>query len=137
MRTFLSIFMVLVLSAIGCSTLVAQQLKQKRTHPMTVEVKGIDNRNSDGVTRLTVILTSLPNTSSRIDSVSLVTAAGIRMKALDIDGVDFQRYFQWEDEGAVDVEVDFTRQKSLKGSKVVFHTVYGDFTGVVKGGIGK
>lgn len=115
--------------------LSAQTAVTRQPHPVTVDVLSMSNDNSDGVTRMTVRLTSLPNTSSRVDSVTLVAPGGKRFRATDIDGIDFQRYFQWEEEGKVTVDVDFPRQKKLKGGKVIFHTVYGDFTGKIHGGI--
>lgn len=117
-----------------CAAAFAQQTLKKETHPVTVDVTGINNHNSDGVTRVLVRLTSMPNTSSRVDSVSLITTDGKRFLATDIDGVDFKRYFQWEENGQINVEVDFPHQKKNRCAKIVFHTVYGDFAGKFSGG---
>lgn len=51
-------------------------------------------------------LTGTPHTSSRIDRVSLIVE-GATLESTDIDGVDFGRYFQWEDEGVINIELDF------------------------------
>ncbi|MDE6267252.1 MAG: hypothetical protein K2M07_07900 [Muribaculaceae bacterium] len=134
MKKILSILVSLSLTVIFVMTMNAQQTVRRQPHPVTVDVTGVNNTNTDGVTRISVNLVSLPNTSSRVDSVTLVTRDGHRYLAGDIDGIDFKRYFQWEDEGKISVDVDFPLQKSTKGARVIFHTVYGDFTGKVNGG---
>ena len=132
MKRILSIIVSVAVTLV--MTVSAQQPTIKREpHPVTVDVTGINNTNSDGVTRISVKLISVPNTSSRVDSVTLVMPDGRRYTAGDIDGIDFKRYFQWEEDGQVKVDVDFPRQKRVKGAKLIFHTVYGDFTGKVNG----
>lgn len=101
-------------------------------HKVVAQVKDINNTNTDGVSRIGVFLISTPHTSSRIDSVSLENCTK-RFIASDIDGVDFKRYFQWEDEGEIYVEVDFPIQSKFSNDAVVvFHTVYGDVKANVK-----
>lgn len=63
---------------------------------------GIDSimyRND--VTRLYGKLVGKPHTSWRIDSMKING-----QEILDIDGVDLRRWFQWEDEGEIAVELD-------------------------------
>lgn len=101
-------------------------------HKVVAQVKDVNNTNSDGVSRIEVYLLSTPSTSSRIDSVTLING-NRRFTASDIDGVDFSRYFQWEDNGEILIEVDFPKQqKFAKDASVIFHTVYGDVTAPVK-----
>ena len=101
-------------------------------HKVVAQVKDINNTNTDGVSRIGVYLISTPNTSSRIDSVSLENGTK-RFIASDIDGVDFKRYFQWEDNGEIYVEVDFPLQtKFSRDASVTFHTVYGDVKANIK-----
>jgi hypothetical protein len=84
-------------------------------------------KTDDGI-RITVCLIGIPHTSNRIDSVDLVVNKAI-YPATDIDGVDFKRYFQFEDEGVVTVEIDFPFKAKLpKNSTLKFHTVKGDIT---------
>lgn len=137
MKRILSVILTAVIALTLSVAVNSQQNKKKETHPVTVDVIKINNNNSDGVTRITVRLTSLPNTASRVDSVSLYTCDGRKFSALDIDGIDFKRYFQWEETGQINVDVDFPRQNRLGCSRLVFHTVYGDFTGKVSGGCRK
>ncbi|MDE5839013.1 MAG: hypothetical protein K2H39_08160 [Paramuribaculum sp.] len=60
------------------------------------------------LTRVYGKLTGTPHTSHRIDAVKLQTGG---LAATDIDGVDFKRWFQWEDDGAIPVEIDFPPMK--------------------------
>lgn len=104
----------------------------KPRHYMKVTVDKIDNSNSDGVSRVSCTLVGVPHTSSRIDSVTAVVA-GKRVKATDIDGVDFNRYFQWEDEGAIPVDVDIAKSmKFTKNDTIKFHTVHGVYAAPLK-----
>lgn len=100
--------------------------KYIKTHPVKTVVKAVDNKNNQNTTRITVSLISQPNTSSRIDSAHFVNG-NEQLRAVDIDGVDFGRYFQWEEDGMVSVDVDFPRRnKFVRDAVVVLHTVHGD-----------
>lgn len=82
----------------------------------------------DNGIRISLCLVGLPHTSQRIDGIDLVIDKKI-VKATDIDGVDFERYFQFEDEGVITIEVDFPFKGTVpKTGKLVFHTVKGDIT---------
>lgn len=105
----------------------------KKKHPVTLVLKSIDNSNGSGVTRIGIDLQSIPSTSSRLDSAVIING-NVKKKAIDVDGVDFQRYFQWEENGVVYIELDFPFQKKLsKNAKVILHTVHGDYTLPLKG----
>lgn len=83
---------------------------------------------TDTGVRLTVCVVGIPHTSQRIDSVDLVMGSQI-VKATDIDGVDFERYFQFEDQGVIMLEIDFPFKGVIpKTATLVFHTVKGDVT---------
>lgn len=76
--------------------------------------------------RITVCVVGIPHTSQRIDGVDLVIGPKV-VKATDIDGVDFERYFQFEDEGVVMLEIDFPFKGVIpKTARLLFHTVKGD-----------
>ncbi len=109
-----------------------QGTKHAPRHAMTVRVDQIDNTNSDGVSRVACVLLGIPHTSSRVDSVTAVIG-NKTVKATDIDGVDFGRYFQWEDDSALPVEVDIERHARFnKGDSIKFHTVHGVYTAPLK-----
>lgn len=99
-----------------------------KKNPLHATVDKINNSNRDGVTRISCTLIGNPHTSSRVDSCTLIVN-GQAYGSVDIDGVDFKRYFQWEDDGQIPIEVDFPRQTKFKPEdKIVFHTVGGDYS---------
>lgn len=63
--------------------------------------------------RLYGTLVGKPHTSDRIDRLTLVMPDGHKLEATDIEGVDMKRWFQWEDSGAIEVEIDFPPCKQL------------------------
>lgn len=76
--------------------------------------------------RISVCLVGIPTTSQRIDSVDLTVGQQV-IKASDIDGVDFERAFQFEDTGVQVLELDFPFKGKLpKGATLTFHTANGD-----------
>ena len=84
-------------------------------------------KTDEGI-RISLCLVGIPHTSQRIDSVDLIIGKKL-VKAVDIDGVDFERYFQFEDSGVQTIEVDFPFKGTLpKTAKLIFHTVNGDIT---------
>lgn len=95
-------------------------------------VSDVIYKSDDNLTRVCGNLTGRPHTSARIDGVTL-KSAGSRIEAYDIDGVDFERYFQWEDDGTIYIEIDFPGYRQSRrildccdGSQIVFHTAKGD-----------
>lgn len=105
-------FGLLVSAALAMAATVAAQTAVVRD----LSTEGTDGRialHADSVmfrgdvTRVYATLTGQPHTSARIDAVKLTGADGTTLEATDIDGVDFLRWFQWEDDGRVTVEVDF------------------------------
>lgn len=76
--------------------------------------------------RISVCLVGIPSTSQRIDSVDLNVGPKM-IKAIDIDGVDFERAFQFEDTGVQVIELDFPFKGLLpKNATLTFHTANGD-----------
>lgn len=76
--------------------------------------------------RVTLCLVGIPSTSQRIDGIDLVDGQTV-VPANDIDGVDFKRYFQFEDTGVQVIEVDFPFKGQLpKTASLIFHTEKGD-----------
>lgn len=85
----------------------------------------------DGI-HITLCLVGIPSTSQRIDGIDLVDGTNV-IPAADIDGIDFKRYFQFEDEGVQVVEVDFPYKGTLpKTATLVFHTEKGDIKAPAK-----
>lgn len=94
--------------------------------PIGLSVNGIENKSADHIVRLSATLTSMPHTSWRVDSITLNVPGNGAVGASDIDGIDFKRYFQWEDEGEIDLEIDFPADSIGKTGTLIFHSVTGD-----------
>ena len=132
---FLLLFVVLSVCAVGPAgqlRLLPIKKVSGQSELFQASVISIDNTNRDGVTRIGICLIGIPHTSCRIDSIKLIKRNGVYM-ASDIDGIDFGRYFQWEDDGMVEIEVDFPRQNVMPEDSVEFITVKGS----VKHPVGK
>ena len=108
-----------------------QQLTQPR-HFMKIEIDRNDNNNTDYVSRVCCIIIGLPHTSSRVDSVTAVIKGSV-YRSTDIDGIDFGRYFQWEEEGAIPVDVDIVHTRTFSpNDSIRFHTVHGTYASPLK-----
>lgn len=97
-------------------------------------VEKADKLPDDGVTRVAGALLGEPHTSNRIDKILLINGNDT-IVANDIDGVDFERYYQWEDDGLIRIEIDFPVSAKTgklpvvdRRTKMVFNTVRGDIT---------
>lgn len=84
----------------------------KSTGLIVFNITSVDYRPD--LTRLTGELVGRPHTSNRIDELILITPSGKQYKSTDIEGVDMKRYFQWEDNGRIEVEIDFPPMKQQK-----------------------
>lgn len=93
------------------------------------EVDSIDYRSD--LTRVYGKVKGRPHTSNRIDLVQLI-GTGASASSTDIDGVDFRRYFQWEDDGMISVEIDFPVVKESQGVQLLFTTAHGQSTTTAK-----
>lgn len=96
---------------------------------LSFQVDSIDYRQN--LTRVYGKLIGRPHTSNRIDEVSL-TGNSVAVTSTDIDGIDFQRYFQWEDDGLIPIEIDFPNVKQLNEVQILFMTAHGPSTTTVK-----
>lgn len=85
---------------------------------LMLRVDSIDYRSD--LTRVYSTLEGRPHTSNRIDKA---TFAG--QQATDIEGVDFQRYFQWEDDGQIPVEIDFPAMRRAEKATLTLDTPRG------------
>lgn len=111
---------------------VCHELTDNQKRQFDFVISDVIYKSDDNLTRVCGNLIGRPHTSARIDGVTL-KAAGAVIKANDIDGVDFERYFQWEDDGNIYIEIDFPGYRQSRrmlgcsdGSQIVFHTAKGD-----------
>lgn len=96
---------------------------------LAVTVDSIDFRTD--LTRVYGKLVGRPHTSHRVDEATLLTGK-TSFKADDIDGVDFKRYFQWEDEGEILIEIDFPKMKRFNAAQLILVTPRGESVTSVK-----
>lgn len=107
-QNLFKIFVAVVLS-VSFMSMDGKCLKVRNTRSTgTPELKcdSVDFRSD--LTRVYGKLIGIPHTSHRIDAVKLQSGV---ISATDIDGVDFKRWFQWEDDGEIAVEIDFQPMK--------------------------
>ncbi|MCC8038246.1 MAG: hypothetical protein LIP02_08975 [Bacteroidales bacterium] len=96
--------------------------------PMSLKIDSISQRAD--LTRVYCRIIGKPHTSDRIDAATLELKGG-KVKATDIDGVDFKRYFQWEDDGVIVLEIDFPPIKK-QPRWLTLKTLRGDVSQEVK-----
>ena len=89
---------------------------------LTLVVDSIDYRQD--LTRVYGKLIGTPHTSQRIDAMTL-TAGSNAHEAVDIDGVDFSRWFQWEEDGVIAVEIDFEAMAPVRDGVITINTPRG------------
>ena len=78
---------------------------------LKIVTDSVDYRSD--LTRYYVRLIGEPHTSQRIDRITL-ESAGVPFASTDIEGVDMERWFQWEEDGSIPVEIDFPAMKAAK-----------------------
>lgn len=113
-RLFISVA-VFLCAVIIPADLVARELENysieasKSGGQIGFKIEKIDYR--DDLTRVYGFLIGKPHTSGRIDEMIFVASTGEKHDATDIDGIDMKRWFQWEDDNAIYVEIDFPPMK--------------------------
>lgn len=124
MRTGLALsFMLCVMSCMAQCRPVTATARQ--TPQMKVEIDSVDFRPD--LTRVYCRAIGRPHTAHRIDAAE-IRSIGVKAAASDIDGVDFNRYFQWEDSGVIPLEIDFPPMHESSTVQVGLTTVYGEVT---------
>lgn len=98
------------------ATVVARRIDASaQLKEFKVRVDSIMSR--DDVSRVYATMRGPINHSGRIDSSSAVINPSTRFEADDIDGVDFKRWFQWDDTGIINLEIDFPAASNLARRK--------------------
>lgn len=90
---------------------------------LAVVVDSVDYRTD--LTRVYGKLVGRPHTSGRVDGATFLSGK-ISRTATDIDGIDFNRYFQWEDDGVIPVEIDFPAISPVRTARLVLTTSRGE-----------
>lgn len=64
-------------------------------------------------------LSGHPHTSCRIDEIELKGCSTESTVSNDIDGIDYRRWFQWEDDGTIPLEIDFPPSVILSDTFII------------------
>ncbi|MCM1110778.1 MAG: hypothetical protein NC336_06190 [Clostridium sp.] len=81
---------------------------------ITLSVDSIEFR--DDLTRLYGRIEGAPHRADRIDLVTMIPdGSEAALLSTDVDGVDFRRWFQFEDEPSIPFELDFGPMDPLRG----------------------
>lgn len=112
----------LVLAVFMAQARVEHNYETSAAQHITLKVDSIDYRSD--LTRVYGKFVGRPHTSQRVDAVS-VSFGGKQYRATDIDGVDFNRWFQWEDDGVIPVEIDFDRMPRFSKAHIIIETPRG------------
>lgn len=103
----------------------SQHVAVKDVPAFAVEYIGMQVKPDEGLTRLQLKLIGKAHTAGRIDSVYVFGADSVGVVATDIDGVDFGRWFQWEDEPVIDIELDLPGTAYGGGETLTFYGPHG------------
>lgn len=115
----------ILLLAGGASIVTPQAIAQ--VHQTEAEFNAIPDKvtPTDEGCRIAVCLVGIPSTAQTINAVELVSG-NEKFTATDIDPIDFERPFQFEDTGVVVLEIDFPFKGQLpKSATLIFHTANG------------
>lgn len=103
----------------------AQSPNHAEHYPILFDVEELTPHTDDNLIRISGNLKSKPNTSANILSIELRQSQSIY--AVDTDGFDLGRYFQWEEDGNIKIEIDFPCVKpkeiamNFKPSQLIFY----------------
>ncbi len=129
MKRFFTLLAAACILSAPAGAKVVKGFASSSDNTLTFVVDSIDYRND--LTRVYGKVTGRPHTSNRIDEVKLIGSGGALVSD-DIDGVDFRRYFQWEDDGQIPVEIDFPACKPSGQVQLLFKTAHGESTTTAK-----
>lgn len=90
------ILFILAVTTLACAAKIKRDINYTCLPEKVMQIDSIDYRSD--LTRVYGKLIGTPHTSNCITEISGAT---------DIDGVDFKRWYQFEDDGIIDIEIDF------------------------------
>lgn len=126
MKQILTLALAVALGAMPMCAKVVRGFESASDDVLGFRVDSIDYRKD--LTRVYGTLLGRPHTSSRLDGVVMIIDGAPAKECTDIDGVDFNRYFQWEDEGTISIEMDFAPVKPTSKGQMIFSTPRGKAT---------
>lgn len=125
MRLILSLC--LLISFIGCRSVDVsaasvmdsnKYVVKEYIGPIKLKIKKIDYRSD--LVRIYCSVSGAPHTAFRFDDMSIQVDSNSSPKLwLDVDGVDAKRWFQFEDSGVIDLEIDFPAFKPFSTATII------------------
>lgn len=112
----------LVIAVFAAQARTERNYRLSAAKHLTLTIDSISYRTS--LTRVYGKFVGRPHTSQKLHGMT-IELNGKSYEANDIDGVDFDRWFQWEDDGIIPVEIDFPRTPSLNNATLVISTEKG------------
>lgn len=134
MKRIITLFTAVGLTCASLSAKVVRDYESNSDNVLTFKVDSIDYRTD--LTRVYGKILGRPHTSGRIDEVRYVANEAAAVSN-DIDGVDFRRYFQWEEDGQIPLEIDFPALRPAAAVQLIFVTSRGNSTTTAKNTVKK
>lgn len=119
---FILAILILIIAVSVANARVERNYKNTASEHINLVIDSIDFRTD--LTRMYARLIGRPHTSQKIERIEMRAPAG-DFEAMDIDGVDFNRWFQWEDDGVIAVEIDFKAMPATKSGTLIVETARG------------
>ena len=119
---FILAILFLVIAVSVANARVEKNYKNTAADHVNLIIDSIDFR--EDLTRLYGRMIGVPHTSQKINRMEMKVGSSV-FNAEDIDGVDFERWFQWEDDGVISIEVDFKAMQPVKSGTLIIETARG------------
>ena len=119
---FIFAILFLVIAVSVANARVEKNYKNTAADHVNLIIDSIDFR--EDLTRLYGRMIGIPHTSQKINRMEMKVGSSV-FNAEDIDGVDFERWFQWEDDGVISIEVDFKAMQPVKSGTLIIETARG------------
>ncbi|MBD5266665.1 MAG: hypothetical protein HDS41_00540 [Bacteroides sp.] len=119
---FIFAILFLVIAVSVANARVEKNYKNTAADHVNLIIDSIDFR--EDLTRLYGRMIGVPHTSQKINRMEMKVGSSV-FNAEDIDGVDFERWFQWEDDGVISIEVDFKAMQPVKSGTLIIETARG------------
>lgn len=119
---FIFAILFLVIAVSVANARVEKNYKNTAADHINLIIDSIDFR--EDLTRLYGRMIGVPHTSQKINRMEMKVGSSV-FNAEDIDGVDFERWFQWEDDGVISIEVDFKAMQPVKSGTLIIETARG------------
>ena len=126
---YIIILAVIAVFTTGAEARVIRNPKQTSTPVGYIRIDSVDYRAN--LTRVYGVILGRPHTSMRIDNIMMLERSK-EYPAQDIDGIDFKRWFQFEEDGKIPVEIDFKKMRPGNSFNFNIKSTKGDIKCTIK-----